>query len=222
MSLEDFTGDRALQARLDQVVDQLAVEFDGIYDRDEIRALVDESAAQLTSGQVAGFVPILAHRFARERLRAQAQADGRLAKTVAEVLFVSLTGAGRAQMGAALLARRAGEAVVVHSAGSHAFGGVDESVLTAMEEIGIDMADAFTRPLTPEVLAGADVVVTMGRSVGAVEVPPETRHVEWRVGDPAGADLFEVRRVRDDIDRRVESLTAELLERVSASRSSAV
>jgi protein-tyrosine-phosphatase len=222
MSLEDFTDDRALRARLDQVVDQLAVEFDGIYDRDAIRVLVDESADQLASGQVAGFVPILAHRFARERLRAQAQADGRLAKTVAEVLFVSLTGAGRAQMGAALLSRRAGEAVVVHSAGSHAFGAVDENVLTAMEEIGIDMTEAFTRPLTPEVLAGADVVVTMGRSVGTVEVPPETRHVEWRVGDPAGAELPEVRRVRDDIDRRVESLTAELLERVSASRSSAV
>ena len=63
--------------------------------------------------------------------------------------------------------------------------------------------------------------MTMGRSVGTVEVPPETRHVEWRVGDPAGAELPEVRRVRDDIDRRVVSLAAELLERVSASRSPA-
>jgi arsenate reductase (thioredoxin) len=132
-----------------------------------------------------------------------------------------LTGAGRAQMGAALLARRAGGAVVVHSAGMQAHGGVDENVLVAMEEIGIDMTDAFTRPLVPEVLAGADVVVTMGRSVGTVEVPPETRHVEWRIGDPAGAELPEVRRVRDDIDRRVESPAAELLERVRASGSPA-
>ena len=59
-------------------------------------------------------------------------------------------------------------------------------------------------------LTSADVVVTMGRSVGDVDIPQETRHEDWRVGDPNGADLDEVRRIRDDIDRRVQRLLDEL------------
>ena len=59
-------------------------------------------------------------------------------------------------------------------------------------------------------LRAADVVVTMGHSVGAVEVPESVRRVDWRVGDPTGADFDEVRRVRDDIERRVRALLDEL------------
>ena len=80
-----------------------------------------------------------------------------------------------------------------------------------MGEIGIDLEEAFTRPLTPEAIGAADVVVTMGRSVGAVDIPANVRHVDWRVGDPAGAELDEVRRVREDIERRVDALADELL-----------
>jgi len=75
-----------------------------------------------------------------------------------------------------------------------------------MEEVGIDISDKFTTPLTPEVLASADLVITMGRSVGQIEIPSTARHLDWRVGDPAGAELDEVRRVREDIDRRVNQL----------------
>ena len=60
-------------------------------------------------------------------------------------------------------------------------------------------------------IGGADVIVTMGRSVGEIDVPAGVRHIDWRVGDPAGADLDEVRRVREDIGRRVEALADELL-----------
>jgi arsenate reductase (thioredoxin) len=52
--------------------------------------------------------------------------------------------------------------------------------------------------------------VTMGRSVGAVEIPEGVRHVDWRVGDPVGADIEEARRVREDIARRVRALLEEL------------
>jgi protein-tyrosine-phosphatase len=212
VSLEDFPEfDKAVEVHLDNAVAQLADEFKGIYDEAQIRPLVMQSARQLFQGNVAAFVPILAYRFARERLQAQAKAEGKVPGDVVEVLFVSLTGSGRAQMGAALLSQRVGNAVSAHSAGSAAAGGIDENVVAAMEETGADMSESFTKPLTPEVLADADVVVTMGRSVGAVEVPPQARHVDWRVGDPAGADLDEVRRVREDIERRVELLAEELL-----------
>jgi protein-tyrosine-phosphatase len=212
MGLAEFPGfDEAMRMRLVSAVDRLSDEFAGVYDRAAIRAVVDESARDLSARGITPFVHILAERFARERLRAQAQAEGRLAKPVPEVLFVSLTGGGRAEMGAALLARHAGDAVSVHSAGSQAVARIDESVRAVMEEVGIDLSESFTKPLTDAVVRGADLVVTMGRSVGPIEIPASVRHVDWRVGDPAGAPLEEVRRVRADIELRVEALAGELL-----------
>jgi len=203
-------ADAALQMRLEAATNRLAEEFDGVYDRETIEAGVQESARSLSTNGVTPYVHILAERFTRERLTAQAQTEHRIAKTVPEVVFVSLTGGGRAQMGAAMLANRAGDAVSVHCAGSDAVDEVDENVLTALSEIGIDSGEAFVRPLTSEILAAADVVVTMGRSVGAVDIPDSARHVDWRVGDPAGASLDEVRRVRQDIGGRIDALVDEL------------
>jgi arsenate reductase len=203
--------DAVLRAHLEKSVDTLTKEFDGIFERDHVRSIVEQSASELAQGQVAEFVPVLAHRFARERLRAQARTEDRVGSDLTEVLFVSLLGGGRAQIAAALLSRAAGDAVSVHTAGSDAGGGIDANVRIAMDEVGIDLSEEFTKPLSPEVLSDADIVVTMGRSVGEVEIPATARQVDWRVGDPAGAELAEVRRVRDDIERRVERLASELL-----------
>ena len=206
----ELYADKALQLRLEAATGRLAAEFDGIYDRDTINAMVQESARALSPNGVTPYVHILAERFTRERLTGLAQSEGRIAKSTPEVVFVSLTGGGRAQIGAAILARSAGDAVSVHCAGSDVSAEIDENVQRALTEIGIDVTDAFTKPLTSEVLAGADIVVTMGRSVGEVPVPASARHIDWRVGDPAGASLEEVRRVREDIERRVSALAQEL------------
>jgi protein-tyrosine-phosphatase len=200
----------ALPARLAAASKRLAEEFDAIFDQAAVQAAVEESAKALSTKGVTPYVHILAERFTRERLTAQAQSEGRLEKGAPEVVFVSLTGGGRAQIGAALFARRVGVGAGVHCAGSDASAEIDENVRAALSEVGIDLSEGFTRPLTVEVLAGADVVVTMGRSVGPVEIPASARHVDWRVGDPAGAELDEVRRVRDDIERRIDALADEL------------
>jgi len=207
MGIDEFMD---IQARLVSVTVQLEKEFDGLFDRPHIETVVQESAERLKSGAVSSFVPVLVYRFARERLRAQAQAEGKLAKTGVEVVFVSITGGGRARMAASLLQRRTGESISVHSAGSGEASWIDPNVRLAMEEVGIDLTDKFARPLTPEVLASADLVITMGHSVGAVDIPETARHLDWRVGDPAGAELGEVRRVRDDIERRIDQLAEEL------------
>ncbi len=217
MGIEEFTD---VEARLASDVDQLSKEFDGIFERSYIAALVQESARQLEGASVASFVPVLAHRFDRERLRAQALAIGKLSKSTTEVLFVSITGGGRARMAASLLERHVGDTVSVHTAGSGEAAGIDPNVKVAMEEAGIDVSDKFTKPLTPEVLASADLVITMGRSVGQIKIPSTARHLDWRVGDPADAELDEVRHVRDDIDRRVNELAVTLQN--LAARSSSV
>jgi protein-tyrosine-phosphatase len=126
------------------------------------------------------------------------------------VIFVGLGDTGRSQMAAALLILRSEGRVVAHSAGSTIGADVDPGVIEVMAELGVDLEEAYAKPLSPEVLGAGDVIVTMGRSVGAVEIPADKRHVDWRVGDPTGAPVDEVRRVRDEIDTRVQGLLAEL------------
>jgi arsenate reductase len=194
---------------VERAVDALVDEFGDQHSRETIERLMDDSVGQLVvRAQVDDFLPTLAHRFTRERLRAMGRAQGQSASP--DVLFVGLGDTGRGQMAAALVTLRSEGRVVAHSAGSTAGSAVDPAVSEVMAELGVDLTEAYAKPLSEEVLAAADVVVTMGRSVGAVDIPEGTRHEDWRVGDPTGAPVDEVRRVRDEIDQRVQRLLGEL------------
>jgi arsenate reductase len=155
-------------------------------------------------------VPVLSERFARERLRAVAQAEGRIVKDTPEVLFVCVHNAGRSQMAAALLDRRAAGRVHVRSAGSTPAREINPSVTTAMAEVGLDLSQEFPKPLTDDVVRAADVVVTMGCG-DACPVYPGKRYLDWELDDPAGLGLEQVRAIRDEIDQRVKELLAELV-----------
>jgi arsenate reductase len=193
-----------------KAIDSLVAEFGEVHSRETIEHVMDDSLRQLVrEAQVDDFVPVLAHRFTRERLKALARAHGP-ESALPDVLFVGLGDTGRSQMGAALVTLRSEGRVIAHSAGSARGTDVDPAVVEAMAELGVDLSEAYAKPLSREVLEAADAVVTMGRSVGTVEIPAGTRHEDWRVGDPTGAPLDEVRRVRDDIDRRVRALLAGL------------
>ena len=153
------------------------------------------------------FVPLFVHRFARERLRALAQAEGKLTKEVPEVLFVCVHNAGRSQMAAGLLDKLADGRVHVRSAGSDPADQINPTAVEAMAEIGIDLAKEFPKPLTDEVVRAADVVITMGCG-DACPIYPGKRYEDWELEDPAGKDLETVRRIRDEIDARVASCSA--------------
>jgi arsenate reductase len=155
-------------------------------------------------------VPVLSERFARERLRAVAQAEGRIVKDTPEVLFVCVHNAGRSQMAAALLDRRAEGRVHVRSAGNTPAREINPSVTTAMAEVGLDLSQEFPKPLTDDVVRAADVVVTMGCG-DACPVYPGKRYLDWELDDPAGLGLEQVRAIRDEIDQRVKELLAELV-----------
>ena len=127
-----------------------------------------------------------------------------------KVLFVCVHNAGRSQMAAALLERAAAGRVSVRSAGSAPAESIHPGVRNAMQEIGIDLASEAPKLLTEESAKGADVVVTMGCG-DACPVYPGKRYVDWDITDPAGKPVEEVRPIRDDIDRRVRDLLAELL-----------
>ena len=202
--------DDTTRLHIEKAVDSLVDEFGEVQSRETIQRVMEDSLRQLVGdAQVDDFVPTLAHRFARERLKALGRALGPEAD-LPDVVFVGLGDTGRGQMAAALLTLRSEGAIVAHSAGSAVEGAIDPAVVEVMAELGVDLSEAYAKPVSREVLEAADLVVTMGRSVGAIQLPAETRHIDWRVGDPSGAPVDEVRRVRDDIDRRVTALIAEL------------
>jgi protein-tyrosine-phosphatase len=126
-----------------------------------------------------------------------------------EVLFVCVHNAGRSQMAAGLLNHRAQGRVQVRSAGSDPAEEINPAVVEAMAELGIDLGQEFPKPLTDEAVRAADVVVTMGCG-DACPIYPGKRYLDWELPDPAGRDLETVRAIRDEIDRRVEALLAEL------------
>jgi arsenate reductase len=129
---------------------------------------------------------------------------------VPEVLFVCVHNAGRSQMAAALLDRHAGGRVRVRSAGSVPAASLNPRVVEAMSEIGIDISREFPKPLSDDVVRAADVVITMGCG-DACPIYPGKRYEDWDLQDPAGQDLETVRRIRDEIDLRVEMLIEELV-----------
>lgn len=131
-------------------------------------------------------------------------------KDVPEVLFVCVHNAGRSQMAAALLEHHAQGRVLVRSAGSTPADEINPAVVAAMDEVGLDLSEEFPKPLTTEVVEAADVVVTMGCG-DACPVYPGKRYVEWELPDPSGRPVDEVRTIRDEIDRRVRGLLAELV-----------
>ena len=128
---------------------------------------------------------------------------------IPEVLFVCVHNAGRSQMAAALLDHHAGGRVHVRSAGSTPADEINPSVAAAMEELGLDLSKEFPKPLTDEYVQAADVVITMGCG-DACPIYPGKRYLDWELPDPAGKSLEEVRPIRDEIDRRVQALLAEL------------
>lgn len=117
-------------------------------------------------------------------------------------LFVCIQNAGRSQIAQALYERRGGEA---RSAGSRPAAEVHPEVVEVMDEIGIDLSERSPRKLTREDAEWADVVVTMGCG-DACPVIPGKRYVDWDLPDPAGANLAQVRLLRDEIERRVAEL----------------
>jgi len=129
---------------------------------------------------------------------------------VPEVLFVCVHNAGRSQMAAALLHHHAGARVHVRSAGSAPGDTINPAVVAAMEEVGLDLSQEFPKPLTDEFVQAADVVITMGCG-DACPIYPGKRYLDWELDDPAGRPLEEVRVIRDEIDRRVQDLIAELV-----------
>ena len=191
--------DPVTQHHVRQAARQLKEEFAGIFSEETIERYIADSLDQLGGSRINVFVPVLAHRFARERLKALAQADHLIAKEQPEVLFVCVHNAGRSQMAAGLVKLRSAGRIHVRSAGSAPGSEINPAVIEAMNEIGVDMSEEFPKPLTDEFVQAADVVITMGCG-DACPIYPGKKYEDWELDDPAGQESRRCGRIRDEID----------------------
>lgn len=204
----DISLDQQLALRV--AAERLARDFEGIYGPKTVERFLitsyDEFAERAT---IVNYLPLLAERFARQRLHALARVEGLANDGKPVVLFLCTHNAGRSQMALGFFQHHAGDAAVGWSGGSEPGTSINPSAVVAMAERGIDISDEYPKPWTDEVVRAADVVITMGCG-DACPIFPGKRYEEWSVEDPAGLDVAAVRPIRDDVERRVLHLLAEL------------
>ncbi len=181
------------QQHIERAAERLAEEFAGVFSKETISRYMAESSDMLGEARVNVFVPVLAHRFTRERLRLWPRRRDHH-KEEPEVLFVCVHNAGRSQMAAGLReAPLAGERP--RPLGwKHPADEVNPAVVAAMSELGVDMSEEYPKPLTDEVVRAADVVITMGCG-DACPIYPGKRYEDWELDDPADKDIEAVRRI---------------------------
>ncbi|MET9953637.1 arsenate reductase ArsC [Streptomyces sp. NPDC006339] len=182
------------------------------FSRETVQRYVAECADLLAGGaRLRRHLPALVERFADQRLSALARGLGLCPKPVPEVLFVCTENSGRSQLAAALMRERAGDSVLVMTAGSAPAAEIAPVVRRLLAEQGLDPGEEFPKPLTSEAVTAADVVVTLGCG-DACSVLPGRRYLDWDLPELGGLDIESARAVRDALAARVDNLARELAE----------
>lgn len=203
-------------AILARITDDLALRFAGVFSRETVAEYVASSYELLRQGAPRDrHLSSHTSRFAADRLGSLALADSDEVTDAAasgaptDVLFVCVQNAGRSQMASAILRSLAGDRVRVLTAGSEPTETINPKIVAALDEIGVSVDGEYPKPLTDEVVRGADVVITMGCG-DACPIYPGRRYLDWELPDPAELGMDGVRAVRDDIDARVRALLQSL------------
>lgn len=206
--LDSLSPDQHLALRT--AAKNLQEEYAGTFSTETIQLFLETSYDQFAGrATVTHFLPLLAERFARQRLVALARVEGKGDDGTPIVLFLCVHNAGRSQMALGWFNHLAGGKAVAWSGGSEPGSEVNPAAIAAMREVGIDITGEFPKPWTDEIVRAADVVVTMGCG-DACPYFPGKRYEDWVLDDPAGQDVDAVRPIRDEIASRVRTLLASL------------
>lgn len=193
---------------LEHIIDDLSERFGGSFERATVSRFVEDSYRLLASrASVTNYLPVLAARFAAERLGALSQPQAGLVAD--SVLFVCVRNQGRSQIAAALARARIGDELIVRTAGSAPASGLDATVVAELGRRGVGGLVDFPRPLTEEVVKASGVIVTMGCG-DACPVIPGRQYLDWKIQDPVGRTPQEVASIVDEVDARVTSLIGAL------------
>jgi protein-tyrosine-phosphatase len=198
------------QLALKTAAKNLAKEFSGTFGVETIELFLVSSYDQFAANaRIPNYLPLMAERFARQRLKALAKVEGKSNDGLPTVLFLCVHNAGRSQMALGWFNHLARDRAVGWSGGSEPGNEINPAAVAAMAEVGIDITQEFPKPWTTEIVQAADVVVTMGCG-DACPFYPGTRYEDWELEDPAGQGVEAVRPIRDDIEQRVRALLASL------------
>lgn len=194
-----------------KIVQRLRDRYGEAFTDEEVAQVVSDSVAQLEpTSKAPQFLPVLVERFAGERLLHLAERKGVDQRGVLDVLFICNGNAGRSQMAAAFANARGDARVRAWSAGVNPLPEVLPEVVAAMQEKGIDLSDAYAKPITGDATEAAEYVVAIG--VPATDLPQHGRHhVDWDIDPVVGQDAGTTRRTRDEIERRVQDLLDDIL-----------
>ena len=190
--------------------ERLRLQFDGRLNPETIDRLLSDSVKMLTDRATATtWIPLVAEHVARDRARAllRLETGGNLNPSV---LFLCTHNAGRSQMAAGWMRHLAGDRIAVFSGGSEPGEEINRVAVEVMAEKGIDISRQIPQPWADEIVRAADVVVSMGCS-DVCPVYPGKRYVDWDLDDPSGQPIEVVRRIRDEVEGRVQGLLAELV-----------
>jgi protein-tyrosine-phosphatase len=204
-----LTTEERLQIR--QAAERLRLRFDGQLNTETIERFLEDSLDTLMRrATTSAWVPLLAERFAADRLRAVLRLEADASTLNPSILFLCVHNAGRSQMAAGWARKLGGDRVDIFSGGSEPAAEVNRAAVAAMAEVGVDISAEIPQPWADEIVRAADVVVTMGCG-DACPVYPGRRYLDWEVDDPAGKTLDEVRPIRDDLEVRVRALLDEFV-----------
>lgn len=198
------------QLALKTAATRLQTEFGDVFGTETIQRFLCSSYDQFAGrATIARFLPLLAERFARQRLHALARVEGKITDGRPTVLFLCTHNAGRSQMALGYFTHLAGANAVAWSGGSEPGNEINPAAIAAMAEVDIDITGEYPKPWTDEIVQAADVVITMGCG-DACPIFPGKRYQNWELPDPAGQGLDAVRPIRDQIETRVRALLTEL------------
>lgn len=206
--LDSLSPDQRLS--LKTAAKNLREDFRGVFGTETIELFLQTSYDQFADrAKFTNFLPLMAERFARQRLRALAKVEGKADDGLPTVLFLCVHNAGRSQMALGWFSHLAGDRAVAWSGGSEPGVEVNPAAIDAMAEVGIDITDEYPKPWTDEIVTAADVVITMGCG-DACPIFPGKRYEDWVLDDPAGRSVDETRPIRDEIGERVRTLLSEI------------
>jgi protein-tyrosine-phosphatase len=204
-----LTSGEQLQIR--QAVERLQRQFSGTLNTETIERFMNDSLDTLVDrATTSTWIPLLAERLARDRLRALVRLESDPTTLNPSILFLCVHNAGRSQMAAGWAKKLGGDRVDVFSGGSEPADQVNQAVVTAMAEVGVNISGEIPQPWADEIVRAADVIVTMGCG-DACPLYPGKRYIDWELDDPFGKTVEEVRPIRDELERRVRGLLDELL-----------
>jgi arsenate reductase (thioredoxin) len=203
-----LSTDQRLQIRQSAVA--LERRWHGKINVETIERFMTESLDMvLPKAHVTTWIPVLVERLTDDRLRALMRLESSGTDLNPSVLFLCVHNAGRSQIAAGFMRQLARGKVDVFSGGSAPANGLNPAVVAAMAEKGVDIGAELPQPWADEIVRAADVIVVMGCG-DACPVYPGKRYLDWELDDPAGKTVEEIRPIRDEIERRVRGLLADL------------